>query len=193
MIKLLSHPWLSAPVGVVVYLVATVLFWQRPTLPTVETGVPLPAIGPSWDFNNPEADELINELKAEKKALSTREKDLNELETRLQAERAELGQVTQSVRQLQNDFDKSVVRVKDEEVVNLKKLAKTYADMSPDAAANVLSQLNNEAMVRIFVFLKDKDAAGILEAMSKKGPAEARRAAEITEDLRLSSHNINTK
>jgi flagellar motility protein MotE (MotC chaperone) len=190
--KLLSNPWLCAPVGVVIYLAATVLFWQKPVLPRVVQQTFLAGPVPSWDFSNPEADELITELKSEKKALAAREQQLNELQTRLQAERAELGQVTQSVRQLQTDFDKSVVRVKADEAVNLKKLAKTYADMAPESAADVLAQLDNEAVVRIFVFLKDSEAAAILEALAKRSPADERRAAEITELLRLSSHG-NTK
>ncbi|HEX4119655.1 MAG TPA: hypothetical protein VH619_03425 [Verrucomicrobiae bacterium] len=192
MSKLLTHPWLSAPLGVILYLAATVFFWQKPTLPRISQQTMLAPIVPSWDFSNPEADELIAELKSEKKSLDAREKQLDELATRLQAERAELGQVTQSVRQLQTDFDKSVVRVKGDEIVNLKKLAKTYADMSPETAAAVLSELDNDAVVRIFVFLKDNEAAAILEALAKTGPDDARRAAAITELLRLSSHS-NTK
>jgi hypothetical protein len=69
MIKLLANGWISAPLGAVVYLVATVLFWQKPVLPSpgrILADV-VHAIGPSWDFNNPEADLLITELKLEKK------------------------------------------------------------------------------------------------------------------------------
>jgi flagellar motility protein MotE (MotC chaperone) len=194
MTKLISYSWISAPVGAVIYLLATVLFWQTPALPARQRPSDLPnSTGPSWDFNNPEADLLISELKVEKKSVQQREQQLNDLATRLNTERAEVGQVIQSVRQLQGDFDKAVLRVKDEETGNLKKLAKVYAAMAPETAASVLAQLENEAIVKIMLYLKDGDTAAILEAMAKKGDTEARRTAQISEQIRLSAHTTTTK
>lgn len=185
---------MAAPLGTVVFLGATVLFWQKPALPVrknFETIVQ--AVGPSWDFNNPEADQLIGELKIEKKAVDERQQQLDDLATRLNTERAELGQVIQSVRQLQAEFDKAVLRVKDDETGNLKKLAKVYAAMSPDVAASILEQLDNQAIVKIMIFLKDGESAAILESMAKKGDEAARRTAQISEQIRLSSHSTTTK
>jgi flagellar motility protein MotE (MotC chaperone) len=194
MTKLLSHSWIYAPIGAVIYLIATVLFWQKPVLPVRQKIAEMvQAIGPSWDFNNPEADQLIAELKVEKKAVQDREQQLDELSTRLNTERAELGQVIQSVRQLQGDFDKAVTHVKDDETVNLKKLAKVYGDMSPETAATVLEQLDNEAIVKIMIYFKEGEEAAILEAMAKKGDAEARRTAQISEQIRLSAHTTTAK
>jgi flagellar motility protein MotE (MotC chaperone) len=194
MIKLLSHSWISAPIGAVIFLLATVLFWQKPELaPRQRISDLVNSIGPSWDFNNPEADLLISELKIEKKSLDQRGQQLDDLERRLHTERAEVGQVIQSVRQLQADFDKAVLRVKEEETGNLKKLAKVYAAMTPETAASVLEQLDNEAIVKIMLFLKDGDTAAILEAMAKKGDVEARRTAQISEQIRLSAHSPTTK
>lgn len=193
MIKLLENSWISAPVGAVLYLACTVLFWETPKAPprNLETTA-LHETGPSWDFNNPEADQLIAELKIEKKSVEAREKQLNELAARLETERAELNQVTQSVHQLQAQFDSSVLRVKDEEVANLKKLAKVYAGMSPEIAASVLAEMDDQAVVKILLYLKDSDTAAILEALAKKGQAQARRTAEISETVRLSLHNAAT-
>jgi flagellar motility protein MotE (MotC chaperone) len=194
MTKLLSNQWITAPLGAVIYLVATVLFWQKPVLPIQHKLLALvQSTGPSWDFNNPEADQLIAELKIEKKSVEQRGQQLDDLATRLSTERAELGQVIQSVRQLQGDFDKAVLHVKDDETGNLKKLAKVYAAMSPDTAAVVLEQLDNEAIVKIMIYLKDGETAGILEAMAKKSDAAARRTAQISEQIRLSSHSTTTK
>ena len=115
---------------------ATVAFWKTPALPSSPTLTESAAArekhnGPSWDFTSPEADQLIAELKAEKKSLGKKEQELNDLSLRLQAERSELNLVTQSVRQLQLDFDQNVLRISEEETANLKKLAKVYADMDP--------------------------------------------------------------
>jgi flagellar motility protein MotE (MotC chaperone) len=194
MTKWLAYSWISAPVGAATYLFATVLFWQRPALPPRQTiAAVIRPVGPSWDFINPEIDQMIAELKAEKKSVQTRQQQLDDLDRRLNTERAELGQVIQSVRQLQSDFDKAVLRVQDEETGNLKKLAKVYAAMSPETAATVLEQLDNQAIVKIMLFLKDADTAAILEAMAKKNNAEARRAAQISEQIRLSAHTTTTK
>jgi flagellar motility protein MotE (MotC chaperone) len=185
---------MTVPVGAVVYLIATVLFWQKPALPVrPESDLGPHEGGPSWEFHNPEADQLVSELKVEKKSLQQREQQLDELATRLQAERAELGQVTQSVRQLQKDFDKAVLRVGQDETANLKRLGKVYAAMDPQTAASILAELDNAGIVKIMLFVKDADAAAILEALAKKGPAEARRTAEISEQLRLSSRTTAAK
>jgi flagellar motility protein MotE (MotC chaperone) len=116
---------------------------------------------------------------------------LNELAARLESERAELNQVTQSVHQLQTEFDRSVLRIKDQEIVNLKKLAKVYGDMAPETAATVMAEMDNEAVVKILLYLKDDQTAAVLEALAKKGQAQARRTAEISETVRLSLHNTS--
>ncbi len=189
--KLLSNTWVSALAGAIVYLVSTVVFWQKPSLPPRQPYVTdiLPTVGPSWEFNNPEADQLISELKNERKIVEIRSQQLDDLEKRLNTEREEVAQVIQSVRQLQTNFDKSVLHIKEDETVNLKKLAKVYSAMTPDGAAGVLEQLDNEAMVKILLYLKDDETAAILESISKKSPAASRRAAQISEQIRLSSHN----
>jgi len=193
MSKLLACSWITAPLGAVIYLVATVLFWEKPPLPVRPSAETAAAMEPSWNFKNPEAEQLISELKIEKKSVQQREQQLDDLQTRLQAERSELGQVIDSVRQLQSNFDNAVLRVGEEETVNLKRLAKVYAAMDPETAARVLSQLDNRAMVKILLYVKENETASILGAMAKKGAAEARRTAEISEQLRLSAHNTPNK
>jgi flagellar motility protein MotE (MotC chaperone) len=182
----------------VIYLGATVAFWKTPARAREvadDKQAPLQVVqhGPSWEFTNPEADQLMAEIKAEKKSLEKKEQDLNDLSIRLQAERSELNLVTESVKQMQSNFDLSVIRIKDEETVNLKKLSKVYSTMSPDGAANILTEMDDVAIVKIMVFMKDGDTAGILEAISKKGPTAAKRAAALSERLRLASHNPTPK
>ena len=97
------------------------------------------------------------------------------------------------MRQLQSNFDSAVLRVNEDETGNLKRLAKVYAAMDPETAASVLSELDNRAIVKILLYVKDSETASILGALAKKGEAEARRTAEISEQLRLSAHNTPTK
>jgi flagellar motility protein MotE (MotC chaperone) len=188
---------MTALVSVVLYLGATVAFWKTPTHPPSPTVTASAAArekqtGPSWNFTSPEADQLIAELKVEKKSLGKKEQELNDLMLRLQAERSELNLVTQSVRQLQLDFDRNVLRISEEETANLKKLAKVYADMEPADAAKVLEEMDDTSIIRIMVFMKDVETAAIWEAMAKKGQPEAKRAALLSDRLRLASFRNNT-
>src|ERR1700710_1238700 len=139
MTKLLTSSWMTAVISAVLYLGSTVLFWKTPVPPPVtasasETAEPN-RNGPSWDFTNPEADQLMAELKVEKKSLSKKEQEMNDLSTRLQAERTELNLVTQAVQKMQGEFDQGVLKIREEETANLKKLAKVYGAMSADGAA----------------------------------------------------------
>ncbi len=199
MMRLLTSNWTAALFGAVVYLASTAAFWKVPVMPKGDqTGEQVNAAAKSlvasWDFVNPEADQLIAELKVQKQSLEKKEHQLNDLSLRLDAERAEINQATQSVHQLQLDFDKNVVRVQDEEVVNLKKLAKVYSDMAPDSAATVFAQMDDPSIIKIMVFMKENDTAAILEAMAKTGVPQAKRVAALSESLRLStSRNTTTK
>jgi flagellar motility protein MotE (MotC chaperone) len=192
MTKLLTSSWMTVIISGVLYLGATVAFWKTPApAPIADTADSGPAKSapnaPSWEFINPEADQLIAELKSEKRALAKKEQELNDLSARLQAERTELNQATNSVHQLQADFDENVLRIHDEETSNLKKLAKVYADMAPESAANIFAEMDDTSVVKIMAFMKDGDTAGILEALAKKGQPDAKRAASLSERLRLAA------
>jgi len=136
---------------------------------------------------NPEIEQMITEIKKEKAALADREQKLRQLEDRLLTERAEINQVTQTVHQLQKQFDASVVRVREEETANLKKLAKIHAAMSPEGAALILKEMTDDQIVKILVFMKDDDAAPILETMAKLGKDDSRRVAGLSERIRLAA------
>ena len=86
-----------------------------------------------------------------------------------------------SVTAVENDFVESVYE----------KLAKVYANMTPESAATVLGELDDQGIAKIVVFMKDAEMAAIFEAWSKKGQAESKRAAALSERLRLASFRNN--
>jgi flagellar motility protein MotE (MotC chaperone) len=191
MTKLLTSTWMTVLLSAVMYLGATVAFWKTPAVTeTNEAASPELApkeLVPSWEFANPEADQLIGELKTEKKNLEKKEQEMTELAERLQTERAELSQVSATVKKLQEDFDQNALRVQQEETTNLKKLAKTYASMSPDAVATIFAELDDSAVVKIMLFMKIDENGAILESLAKKSPADAKRAANLSERLRIAT------
>src|SRR5688572_16941842 len=75
--------------------------------------------GPSWTFFNPELDQVVAELKAERDAMSAKEKQMAELGARLKAERAELDAALNNVKKLQQQVDRDVFRIKEDEAGNL--------------------------------------------------------------------------
>jgi flagellar motility protein MotE (MotC chaperone) len=189
--KILQNPLVSSILGLVMYAVVTVLVWKVPVSanqhdPSQEEIVAKAKEAvPSWEFTSQEAELLIAELKIEKDSLDRRAKDLKELEDRLKAERLELNVVTQAVHQLQAQVDASIVRINAEEAINIKRLAKTYASMSPDGAAPIMKELEELTLVKILALMKEAESAPIMEAMSKLGPDDSKRVARITERLRF--------
>jgi len=189
--KILQNSLVSSILGLLLYVVVTVLVWKAPA--TVIEGEPAQEeivakakqAVPSWEFQSQEADLLINELKTEKAALAKREKDLDDLAERLKAERLEINVVTQAVHQLQAQVEASIVRINAEEAVNIKKLSRTYAAMSPEGAAPILKEMEEPTLIKILAIMKETETAPILEAMSKLGVDEAKRVARITERLRF--------
>lgn len=191
MLKKLTSPWIGSILGLVVYLAVTAATWNAATANITADHAkadPVPVEGGEykpWLFNNVEVDNLIKELREERDMLKKREQDLNELSARLEHERTELTQLTQAVHRMQKEFDQSVSRVTEEETANLKKIAKTYTAMEPEGAASIFKTMDDAAVVKIMVFMKEPETGPILAAMSKLGEGDAKRAGELTEKLRL--------
>src|SRR4029079_8382314 len=102
-------------------------------------------------------------------------------------------QVTQTVHQFQPELDKTLVRVREEETANLKKLGTAYAALAPERGGTVLKQMVDDQIVKILVYMKEDEAAAILEVFAKQGDTEAKLAAAITERLRLAVFRSNGK
>jgi len=179
---------MSAVIGALVYLAVTVALWRGPKIAApvstaaVAKGAPLP---PSWEFRSSEIDELIVDLQHQKQVLGDRERQLNELESRLKAERQEIVLITQNVGRMQAEFDRNVLRLHEEETANLKRLAKIYAAMSPEGAVSIFKEMKDDDIVKIFTYMKDAETAPILELLAHGSPADAKRAAQISERLKV--------
>lgn len=191
MVRILQTKWAAIALGALLYVITTAAVWKLRHLPVPDFfGAPQPVIQVinTWDPRNPEFDQLVSELRTAKDAVEKREKELGELNSRLQLERQEVVEVMQQVQQMQKSFEKELVRVQDEEVANLKKLAKVYAAMEAEGAATIFKELTDEQVVKIMVFMKENETAPILETLAKKGKDDAKRAALISERLRVATY-----
>jgi flagellar motility protein MotE (MotC chaperone) len=183
MIRVLQSGWFAALIGCVLYLVITMFVLSPAKFAGAQFIKPDYSADddPSWRFRNPEINEWISQIQNEKSRLDLREQQLNELQTRLNAELQEMSVVTQTVSQLQSDFDRNVVRFKAQETDNVKHQAKLIAAMSPEGAVSMFGQMSDEDVVRILFVMKPDEASAILDTLSKSG--EAKRAALLTERL----------
>lgn len=188
--KLLQSSWVVSLIGCLVYLATTAAvlssakFEVAPSEDDALSHILAPNDDPSWKFRNPEFSQWVQELQLEKTAQATRKNQLVEWENRLLAERQELAAITKNVSQMQAEFEKNIVRLKEAEVKNLKRQAKAVADMSPDAAVNMINQMTDDDVVRLFAVMKNDQVTLLLETLSKQSKLQAQRAAGITERTR---------
>jgi flagellar motility protein MotE (MotC chaperone) len=194
--RVLTAGWFVAFAGVLLYLTTTfacfaMTKWSRPA--AVERTELNSDSVESWKFKNPELDTMLAELKRERENLATREQQLKELEARLVNERQEIGTITQAVFRLQRDMEQTLARVKQEEIPNLKKLAKVHASMSPDGSANILKEQTDEEVIKVLFYMKPTESGPVLEAFARLGKAEAARAAKLAERLRRTVEAAPTK
>jgi len=140
--------------------------------------------GPSWTFFNPEMEQIMGELKLERDSVAVKEKHLHELAARLRLERAELDEELKKMKDIQTKVDRDVMRIKDDELGNLKKLAKMYAIMEPAGAAKIMRELDDVVVVKILTLMKEPEVALILESFARMGELETKRAAQLSESLR---------
>jgi len=189
MLQILQSRWIAASAGGLLYLVTMVAAW--PSMRNAwqhhhgraKDGEL--ATAPSWNFKNAEVEQLVADLKEQSDRLADRQRELDEFAARLEAERQEILSVTQTVSRIQQAFDRNVARIGTEEAANLKKLAKLYSAMTPDAASAILKELPDEEIVKIMSYMNDSDKAGILENFSKSDEKSSKRVAQISERMRL--------
>ena len=182
----LQSPFTAMIVGGISFLLTMFAVLEKPLRESAKPVelTPEEAVIGFWERHDPEVDQLLKEVKTEKEQLEKRAAELRELEQRLTAERAEINQITQRVAQLQIEFDQSMLRIKEEEIPNLKKLAKMYTAMSPEGAAAIMRELDDLVVVKVMSFMKEDQTASLLDAMATEGEPQARRAANLAEALR---------
>jgi flagellar motility protein MotE (MotC chaperone) len=187
-LSMLRSPWLATMVGMLLFFVTSAVLTALKLPPPrllEEAHARASITGPSWEFFNPELDQLIDELRKEREAIAAKDKELKELATRLQVEREELDNTARSIRELQAEFDRDLVRLKEDEAGNLKRLAKMYALMDPASAAHIMKEMDDGVLVKIMLLMKEEQSAPVLDALAKLGSDETKRAARISETLRL--------
>jgi flagellar motility protein MotE (MotC chaperone) len=185
MTRILQSGWFVALVGCLLYLGMTIFVLSPSKFAGAQFIQPDYSADddPSWRFRNPEFNQWVSDIQNEKERLDLRSQQLDEWETRLNLELQEVSMATQTVAQLQSNFDQDVIRFKAQETDNVKHQAKLISAMSPEGAVDMLNEMSDDDVVRILFTMKPDQASLILDTISKSGPDEAKRAAQLTERL----------
>ncbi len=190
MTRILSTDWFVFLAGSTAFVATTAVRLSTASFQLPERPPDEPArtsmVTESWAFMNPDLDLMIEELKHEKETLTRRERQLKELEARIASERKEIDAATTAFTRIQKELNDSILRIRQEEVPNLKKLARMHASMSPGGSANVLKEQTDEEILKILFYMKPSEAGPIIEAFAGLGKTEARRAAGLTDRLKRS-------
>jgi flagellar motility protein MotE (MotC chaperone) len=158
---------------------------------------------PPWNFKTDAVDELINELKASKEGLLEEMKDLSVLQMQIAAERQEVEKLKAEVVRLRSELDSRVLEVQEYEKDNIKKLVNAYSKMPPESAVPILFELDEDTVVKIMSMMRPdavsnllgrmallvdksgKGSSGLPDGLAVKEESPARRAASISDKLRL--------
>jgi flagellar motility protein MotE (MotC chaperone) len=141
-----------------------------------------------FSFHADEVDALAAELKDQREKLDARQAGLDKLATRLDAEKQELERTRGEIKSMRDEIAKSIPQIQESEARNLKTLAQTYSNMTPQAAVAIFREMDEMMTVKILAAMKADKVGAVLQEMARAqtgDDAMAKRAARISDKLRL--------
>lgn len=141
-----------------------------------------------WDFWTIEIENLSSELKEDRIRLNQRADELKQREQRVVASEREIAKARGEIEALRKEISTRVIEMHADEAVNLKKLAQTYATLTPRAVVAIVREMDDATAVKILGLMKPDAVGPIFEEMSKNAETDgpmARRAAVLSDKLRL--------
>ena len=143
-----------------------------------------------WGFASDTISKLEDELRQRIAELDAREAELVSYEARLGADRAEIEEIKNQVELMREHLLEGVVKLEEDEKENLKRLARTYAILDPEATVSIFSELDDATVVKVLFFMDSETVGGVLEQMVAGGDVQQiKRAAKISDMLRLFTDN----
>lgn len=142
-----------------------------------------------WDKQVKDFTGLLAHLESAKEEQNLRSKQLDDLSVQLKNEREALNILKQSIEILQGELEKRLIKVEQSEVKNLKILAESYSNMTPESVAKIFSESEEASVIKIMHFLAPETLGAILQVMSKGIEKDKENGAKINhllESFRLS-------
>jgi len=121
---------------------------------------------------------IAKELERRKIELDEKEKNMNSKEERLKALEEELLQKESALRKLKDDISARLAEIKTIEDENLDKLAKAYGSSKAKSAAAIISKMDMEKAVQLFLRMQSMTAGKVMSEMGKTDPDFAAQLSE---------------
>jgi len=141
-----------------------------------------------FDFLTQSIDDLVANLQEERAKVEERERLMEDLEERLNSEREELIRLRSEIETYRDELASKVFELEASEEKNLKSLATTYANISPEAAVAIFAEMDDVFVVKIMSYMPVDAVAPIFQSMSRiqgeDGPM-SERVARFSEMMRL--------
>lgn len=118
----------------------------------------------------------------------SKSKELEKLEQQIASERQALEELKKSIEFLQDRIDKEILTIKASEQKNLKTLADTYSNMTPDSIAKLFTEMEEETVIKVMHFISPENLGPILQSMSASNRSQeyGKKLTQLIENFRLS-------
>jgi len=190
--RFLQSTWGLVLLGIILYVGTTagVIYKHRKELfvARVPERVAVEAPPVLWSFKFQEIENLFDDLKAQRKRLEERELELEKAGAQLASEKKELAQMRSEIEALRKEISDTIIEIQEREYKNLKSLAQTYSNVSPQAAVTIFSEMDEAMAVKILSLMKADKVGAIFQEMAKNAAKDAelaKRAVRLSDRLRL--------
>lgn len=142
-----------------------------------------------WDKQVKDFTGLLSQLQTARDQQDMREQQLNALENQLKNEREALDTLKQSIEILQSELERRLVKIQASEIKNLKMLAESYTNMTPESVAKIFTESEESSVIKIMHFLAPETLGAILQVMTKEISKDEKVGTKINrllESFRLS-------
>ena len=135
--------------------------------------------GPSWDYKNPELDALVRELESRKVKIEKKEEELRLWELQIKKDLRNLTSITNRLKNLQIEFERSASTLTENEEENIKRLLDLFKTLEPEQIGTILEPMADEKIAKIFRLLKPADVGPVVELWLSKGGENEKRIHDI--------------
>ena len=135
--------------------------------------------GPSWDYKNPELDALVRDLESRKEKIEKKEEELRLWELQINKDLGNLTSITNRLKNLQIEFERSASTLTENEEENIKRLLDLFKTLEPEQIGTILEPMADEKIAKIFRLLKPADVGPVVELWLSKGGENEKRIHNI--------------
>ena len=135
--------------------------------------------GPSWDYKNPELDALVRELESRKEKIEKKEEELRLWELQINKDLGNLTSITNRLKNLQIEFERSASTLTENEEENIKRLLDLFKTLEPEQIGTILEPMADEKIAKIFRLLKPANVGPVVELWLSKGGENEKRIHDI--------------